>query len=112
MRLTGPRTPGAPAHALDPAEALAELAALLADRTVLHWTPADLGPLHDALHRLKLPIALLPADRTNTARHAVRSWRADLDPTTGEHRHPTPPGTADRLLLLRRMAADAPSTGQ
>ncbi|MEU3564185.1 hypothetical protein [Kitasatospora sp. NPDC006786] len=113
VRLTGPRTPGAPAGALDPGPALDDLGALLADRTVVIWTPGDLDPLRAALDRLKLPALALPADRVRAARHAVTAWRADLDPRTGEHRHPTPPGTADRLLLLlRRMAAAAPSTGQ
>ncbi|MBD0675486.1 hypothetical protein [Streptomyces sp. CBMA156] len=69
-----------------------------------------------ALDRLNLPTRLLPADRTNSLRPAAIQWRADLDPATGEHRAPTPPGTADRLLLLllllRRMAADAPPTDQ
>ncbi|MBV6703456.1 hypothetical protein [Kitasatospora aureofaciens] len=108
MRLTGPRTPGAPAHATAPAETIAELTELLADRTVLIWTESDLTPLHDALRHLKLNVGpLLPAGhgRVRHLRHAAAQWRADLDPTTGELRFPTPPGTADRLLyLLRRMA--------
>ncbi|MFF2123509.1 hypothetical protein ACFVXH_39895 [Kitasatospora sp. NPDC058184] len=109
LRLTGPRTPGAPADALDPGPAAADLAALLADRTVVVWTPAALDPLQAALERLKLPALALPEGRVHTARHAAAHWRADLDPTTGELRRPTPPGTADRLhLLLRRMAATAP----
>ncbi|MGW7444972.1 hypothetical protein [Kitasatospora sp. NPDC054795] len=108
LRLTGPRTPGAPVGALDPGPATADLATLLADRTVVIWTPGDLDALYDALRRLKLPTDLLPVGRVNTARHAAIAWRADLDPATGEHRTPTPPGTADRLhLLLRRMAATA-----
>ncbi|MFD5084369.1 hypothetical protein ACFWOG_17235 [Kitasatospora sp. NPDC058406] len=106
LRLTGPRTPGAPAHAIDPAPALADLTNLLAERTVVLWTPGDLDPLHDALRRLKLTTALLPEGRVNSLRPAATQWRADLDPRTGEPRRPTPPGTADRLLLLlRRVAA-------
>ncbi len=43
----------------------------------------------------------------NSLRPAATQWRADLDPT-GEPRRPTPPGTADRLLLLlRKMSAGA-----
>ncbi|MET9403923.1 hypothetical protein [Kitasatospora sp. NPDC002965] len=108
VRLTGPRTPGAPDHAIDPAPALADLTNLLAERTVLLWTPGDLDPLHDALRRLKLTTALLPEGRVNSLRPAATQWRADLDPRTGEPRRPTPPGTADRLLLLlRKMSVGA-----
>ncbi|MCP2314296.1 hypothetical protein [Kitasatospora paracochleata] len=35
----------------------------------------------------------------------VMLWRADLDPATGHHRIPTPPGTADRLRLRRIVTA-------
>ncbi|GAA2156914.1 hypothetical protein GCM10009760_58430 [Kitasatospora kazusensis] len=108
VRLTGPRTPGAPDHAIDPAPALADLTNLLAERTVVLWTLGDLDPLYDALRRLKLDTALLPEGRVNSLRPAATQWRADLDPRTGELRRPTPPGTADRLLLLlRKMSADA-----
>ncbi|MFJ5122920.1 hypothetical protein [Kitasatospora sp. NPDC088548] len=108
VRLTGPRTPGAPDHAINPAPTLDYLTNLLAERTVLVWTPGDLEPLYDALRRLKLNTDLLPASRVNSLRPAAIQWRADLDPTTGHHRAPTPPGTADRLLLLlRKMSADA-----
>ncbi|GAA2810854.1 hypothetical protein GCM10010441_39370 [Kitasatospora paracochleata] len=104
VRLTGPRTAGAPA----PAPALADLTNLLAQRTVALWTTGDLDPLYDALRRLKLNTALLPEGRVNSLRPAATQWRADLDPRTGEPRRPTPPGTADRLLLLlRKMSADA-----
>ncbi|MFD5616468.1 hypothetical protein [Kitasatospora sp. NPDC127060] len=107
MRLTGPRTPGAPDHAIDPAPALADLTSLLAERTVVLWTTGDLGPLYDALRRQGLDTALLPEGRVNSLSPAAAQWRADLDPRTGEPRRPSPPGTADRrrlLLLLRKMA--------
>ncbi|MFJ8478367.1 hypothetical protein [Kitasatospora sp. NPDC094011] len=38
--------------------------------------------------------------RSHPLQALATAWRADLDPTTG-HRTPTPPGTADRLLLRR-----------
>ncbi|MFJ7250093.1 hypothetical protein ACIQWA_36415 [Kitasatospora sp. NPDC098652] len=108
VRLTGPRTPGAPDHAIDPAPALADLTNVLAERTVVLWTPIDLDPLYDALRRLKLNTALLPEGRVNSLYSAATQWRADLNPRTGDLRRPTSPGTADRLLLLlRKMSADA-----
>lgn len=61
VRLTGPRTPGAPDHAVGPAPALEDLTGLLAQRTVVIWTPGDLGPLSDALRRLRLNTRLLAA---------------------------------------------------
>ncbi|MBD0671656.1 hypothetical protein [Streptomyces sp. CBMA156] len=90
VRLTGPRTPGAPIHATDPAQTMADLAGLLAERTIVIWTPTDLDPLYDALRRLKLNTALLPEGRVNTLYPAATQWRADLDPRTGEHRGPHP----------------------
>ncbi|WP_031078068.1 hypothetical protein [Streptomyces sp. NRRL WC-3742] len=109
VRLTGPRTPGAPADAVNPAPTLDYLTNLLADRTVVLWSPSDLKALNDARSRLKIgTTSLLPTGRVNSACHAVAAWRGDLDPRTGHLRTPTPPGTADRLLyLLRRLAETA-----
>ncbi|MFJ1936723.1 hypothetical protein ACIOGZ_29195 [Kitasatospora sp. NPDC088160] len=106
LRLTGPRTPGAPADAVDPTPALADLATLLADRTVALWD-TDLQPLHDALRRLKTDRGVLPSgyQRVHKLQVLASLWRADLDPATARYRVPAPPGTAERLLyLLRRMA--------
>ncbi|MGW4809483.1 hypothetical protein [Kitasatospora sp. NPDC004272] len=106
VRLTGPRTPGAPAHAVDHAEPITHLTDLLAERTVVIWSPADLDPLREALRRRKPTCALQLPNRVNSLKPAATRWRADLDPSTGFHRAPTPPTTADRtLLLLRRIAA-------
>ncbi|MEU9079986.1 hypothetical protein AB0D22_35590 [Kitasatospora sp. NPDC048538] len=108
VRLTGPRTPGAPADALDPVGALDDLAVVLSDRTILIWTPSDLDHLRNALSGLKIIRTVFAPANVRTARHSVTTWRSDLDPSTGELRAPTPPGSADRLLyLLRRMAASA-----
>ncbi|WP_331731336.1 hypothetical protein [Kitasatospora sp. NBC_01300] len=116
LRLTGPRTPGAPADAVEAAPALDELAATLADRTVVLWD-MELAPLGDALRPLKTYRTVLPSGygRVHRVQTLVCMWRADLDPTTGQYRTPTPPGTADRLLhLLRHIAGTAPvlHTGQ
>ncbi|MFE7524632.1 hypothetical protein ACFU7Y_02810 [Kitasatospora sp. NPDC057542] len=112
LRLTGPRTPGAPADAVDAGPALADLTALLAEHTVLLWTETDLKPLYDALRHLKLNTGnFLPSghDRVHRLQTLAALWRADIDPATGHPRTPTPPGTADRLLyLLRRMATAKP----
>ncbi|MFD0409941.1 hypothetical protein [Kitasatospora sp. NPDC127116] len=109
VRLTGPRTPGAPAHAVDPTGTVETLAGLLADRTVVLWEHSDLGPLHDALRRLKVTATPVVESRNvRTVCYAASAWRADLDPVTGHLRTPTSPGRADRLLyLLRRMAGTA-----
>ncbi|MFF2148935.1 hypothetical protein [Kitasatospora sp. NPDC058190] len=109
LRLTGPRTPGAPADAVEPAPALADLADLLADRTVLLWDD-ELKPLHDALRRLKVEHRRILPDGYQRVHHlkmTVTRWRADLDPLTGHHRIPTPPGIADRLLYMLRQVATA-----
>ncbi|MGW4380927.1 hypothetical protein [Kitasatospora sp. NPDC004531] len=70
----------------------------------------DLGPLHSALRRLRVDHPRLLPDgfqRVHRLAMLVTLWRGDLDPTTGRHRAPTPPGTADRLLHLLRRAATA-----
>ncbi|MFJ1758343.1 hypothetical protein [Kitasatospora sp. NPDC088134] len=93
VRLTGPRTPGAPSRAIDPAPALADLTNLLAERTVLLWSPTDPDPLYDALRRLKLNTALLPAASTACTRPppsgAPTSTRAPA--TCADPPRPAPP---------------------
>ncbi|WP_327071942.1 hypothetical protein [Kitasatospora sp. NBC_01302] len=111
LRLTGPRTPGAPVDAVDPAPALDDLATLLADRTVALWDN-ELQPLSDALRHLKVKYrSFLPSGyrRVVKLQVLVSLWRADLDPATGQYRVPVPPGSAERLLyLLRAMAGAVP----
>ncbi|MCC9311109.1 hypothetical protein LN042_29280 [Kitasatospora sp. RB6PN24] len=109
LRLTGPRTPGAPADAVAPGPAIADLGDRLATRTVLLWDD-ELTPLHDALRRLKVQHEpILPTDhqRVQHLNTTVTRWRADVDPATGHHRIPTPPGTANRLLYLLNQVATA-----
>ncbi|MEV7776528.1 hypothetical protein [Kitasatospora sp. NPDC086791] len=111
LRLTGPRTLGAPADAVDAAPGLADLTALLAEHTVLLWTDSDLKPLYALCHLELNTGPLLPSghERVHRLRTLAALWRADIDPTTGHPQTPTPPGTADLLLyLLRRMTTAAP----
>ncbi|GLW58080.1 hypothetical protein [Kitasatospora phosalacinea] len=102
LRLTGPRTKGAPDHAVPAADALDELSGILAGRTVLMWDLDDL----DALRRAAIDApAYLPRRRRCRSLHQlVTRWRADVG-ADARLRPAIAPGTADRLLHLVHLAA-------
>ncbi|TMR14094.1 hypothetical protein ETD86_29555 [Nonomuraea turkmeniaca] len=119
VRLTGPRTAGAPAKAVSAAEGAAALHAALDGHHLVGWYDRPLHSVTERLATLGAPVRLDTPDRTpqrdgwpGTAQERVAQWRGELDPATGRLRQPWPPGTADRLWLLLRRIADTSEAGR
>ncbi|WP_370138321.1 hypothetical protein [Streptacidiphilus sp. EB103A] len=124
IKLTGPRTPGAPKEALASGEGAAALALALAERRPVVW-----GPLQQVLDRLAAlghHVPLTPGagqgpagtphryrpDWSDSPDQRYRQWRGELDPATGELLTPWPPGSADRLWLCLTRMADSADEGR
>ncbi|WP_217231379.1 hypothetical protein [Streptomyces anulatus] len=115
VHLAGPRTKGAPADALAPADGAEALSRALAGRRQVVWGELDVvGARLAALgHPLAVTVASAQSadsvqgdrfwDDSVPARFA--QWRGELDPVSGALRTPWSHGAADRLWwVLRRMA--------
>jgi len=114
VKLTGPRTKGAPTEAVPAEQGATALQQALAGRRMVGWDNEALVPVLERLDTLgcrvhldgigpktweqahygrRYPPVAATADR-------VARWRGDLDPATGKLLTPWAPGTADRLWLL------------
>jgi len=104
-RLAGPRAAAVPEGAPPVAEVAAVVNSALAGRRLVVWDGHGLGQLARAIREAGQPYE---GGRADPLALAVAEWRGDLDPRTRRIRTSTPPGRADRLLvLLRRMATAA-----
>ncbi|MGH3378866.1 MAG: hypothetical protein ACRDP6_29470 [Actinoallomurus sp.] len=102
-RLASPRAAAVPEGAPPVAEVAVVVNSALAGRTLVVWDGDGFDQLARAIREAGQPYE---GGRAEPLALAVAEWRGDLEPRTRRIRTSTPPGRADRLLvLLRRMAA-------